>query len=102
MERATSGRSKIQQPGQSGDRHTNVRNIGTFVDVLARLMDGYPVGAAMESINRRYVELASELASEPLAGIGVTETTELEDSRRVSRPMRHGTSWSSATRQRAS
>ena len=33
----------------------------------------------MESINRRYVELASELASEPLAGIGVTETTELED-----------------------
>jgi hypothetical protein len=54
----------------------NVRNIGPFAEVLARLMDGYPVGAAMGSINRRYVEIASEF----LGDLRATKTTRsLED-----------------------
>jgi hypothetical protein len=38
-------------------------------------MDGYPVGAAMESINRRYVELASEL----LGDLGDAKTTRSQE-----------------------
>ena len=50
-------------------------------------MEGYPVGAAMESINRRYVELASELASELvsefLADPGVTKAPQFPEDRQA-------------------
>jgi hypothetical protein len=42
----------------------NVRVIEPFVAVLNRLLDGHPVGSAMEPINQRYAELAAALAEE--------------------------------------
>ncbi|MFI5454372.1 MAG: C25 family cysteine peptidase [Isosphaerales bacterium] len=46
------------------------RNIGVFANALRRLIEGCPVGFAMEDFNRRYVELASEF-------VGVLQEQEL-------------------------
>jgi hypothetical protein len=46
------------------------QNLGVFANTLRRLMEGYPVGFAMEDFSRRYVELASEF-------VGVVQEQEL-------------------------
>lgn len=46
----------------SEDAHSST--IQAFVATFQRLLEGYPLGAAMEFINNRYAELASDLNSE--------------------------------------
>jgi energy-coupling factor transporter ATP-binding protein EcfA2 len=46
----------------ANDKKTSV--IESFVQCLSRLMDGYPVGAALEPFNQRYAELAAVLSQQ--------------------------------------
>ncbi len=48
----------IAWPGVNG------RSIQAFEDAFDRLLDGYPVGFAMESFGERYAELAADLSAE--------------------------------------
>jgi len=42
----------------------NARHLTVFEDLLRLLIDGYPLGAAIESFNERYAELSSDLNAE--------------------------------------
>ncbi len=42
----------------------NVSQLVAFESMLTRLLNGYPVGAAMEYVNERYAELAAALAGD--------------------------------------
>ncbi|MBL9102219.1 MAG: hypothetical protein JNL82_14740 [Myxococcales bacterium] len=50
-------------PG-TGGRTGSAKQIGVFVSTLANLLEGYPIGAALEYFNQRYAELASDLGVE--------------------------------------
>jgi hypothetical protein len=62
--------SFLAGPGQPG--------LAVFLSALRQLLDGYPVGAAMEWFNGRYAALASELTY-PLARLFQGETLPLDE-----------------------
>jgi hypothetical protein len=44
--------------------NSKIEQLSTFESMLTRLLDGYPIGAAMEFFNERYAELAASLSSD--------------------------------------
>jgi hypothetical protein len=49
----------VMQPGAATEREV----AGTFSKAIDQLLDGYPVGAAMEPFDQRYAELAADLTA---------------------------------------
>lgn len=48
---------------EPGVRGGNPQNLGTFVNALRRILEGYPIGLAMDYFNLRYGELSSDLVA---------------------------------------